>query len=101
MFGEPHDIPHEFPEYRDMIKTLHESDFHFQRMYNEYHELDREIHDIELNVEPVADYYAESLKKQRVLLKDEIYARLRAQSAITSVMVHNASAGAYATARAH
>lgn len=77
MFGEAHDIPHEFPEYRELIQKLYQSDAEFQRIYGEYHQVDREIHDIELNVEPVSDFYAEDLKKKRVLLKDKIYMVLR------------------------
>jgi len=80
MFGEPHDIPHEFPEYRDLIDTLQTHHVEFKRIYADYHALDQEIRDIEQNIEPVSDFYAETLKKKRVILKDEIYAFLRAQS---------------------
>lgn len=80
MFGEPHDIPHEFPEYQDMIQTLQNKDSEFQRMYMEYHALDSEIRDIEQNVEAVSDMYAETLKKKRVYLKDQIYAALQAHN---------------------
>jgi uncharacterized protein YdcH (DUF465 family) len=76
MFGEPHDIPHEFPEYQNLIQNLCNSHFDFQRMYLEYHALDGKIRDIEQNVNPASDVYAETLKKKRVLLKDRIYAEL-------------------------
>lgn len=79
MFGEHHDIPHEFPEYKDLIEKLYNSDEAFQKMYQEYHALDEEILQIEQNVEATSDVYAEDLKKQRVHLKDEIYQRLRAE----------------------
>ena len=46
-------------------------------MYVEYHALDQEIREIEQNVEPVSDTYAEDLKKKRVLLKDQLYAKLQ------------------------
>ncbi len=78
MFGEHHDIPHEFPEYRDLIESLCNSDTVFQKIYQEYHALDEEILQIEQNVEATSDTYAEDLKKKRVHLKDEIYQRLRA-----------------------
>jgi len=78
MFGEHHDIPHEFPEYKDLIEKLCNSDEGFQKMYQEYHALDEEILQIEQNVETTSDVYAEDLKKKRVHLKDEIYQRLRA-----------------------
>jgi uncharacterized protein YdcH (DUF465 family) len=81
MFGEVHDIPHEFPEYQDAIRTLYDNNSEFQRLYSEYHALDNEIREIEQNVEPVSDAYAEDLKKKRVFLKDKIYATLRHHSA--------------------
>jgi uncharacterized protein YdcH (DUF465 family) len=77
MFGERHDIPHEFPEYIDYIGELRSKDPVFDAIYKEYDALDREILKIEQNLEPVSDFYAEDLKKKRVLLKDEIYAVLR------------------------
>ncbi|OQY50735.1 MAG: hypothetical protein DRR08_02265 [Candidatus Parabeggiatoa sp. nov. 2] len=57
---------------------MHHNDSKFQRMYSEYHALDNKIRDIEQNVEPVSDRYAETLKKKRVFLKDRIYATLQA-----------------------
>lgn len=76
MFGEHHEIVKEFPEYKESIKTLCESDHNFQQMYKEYHDLDEEILKIEQNIEPVSDTYAEDLKKKRVHLKDRIYHQL-------------------------
>ena len=73
MFGESHDIPHEFPEYQELITRLREENQEFQQIYSEYHALDEEIRQIEQNVEAVSDMYAEGLKKKRVLLKDQIY----------------------------
>jgi len=81
MFGEIHDIPHEFPQYQDAIQRLTHSNQDFQRVYTEYHVLDNEIRDIEQNVEPVSDIYFEKLKKKRVILKDQIYATLQSLQA--------------------
>jgi hypothetical protein len=78
MFGEIHDIPHEFPEYKELIRSLTHNNQDFQRIFTEYHVLDNEIRDIEQNVEAVSDLYAENLKKKRVVLKDQIYATLQA-----------------------
>ncbi len=78
MFGEHHDIPHEFPEYKDLIEKLYNSDEGFKKIYKEYHAVDEEILQIEQNVETTSDVYAEDLKKKRVHLKDEIYTLLRA-----------------------
>jgi len=77
MFGEKHDIPHEFPEFQVDIEALKQQDPMFSEAYNEYHLLDEEIRQIEQNVETVSDVYAEELKKKRVVLKDQIYEALR------------------------
>lgn len=81
MFGEHHDIPHEFPEYKEVIPQLCEQDHDFQQLYQQYHDVDEEVLQIEQNLKPVSDTYAEDLKKQRVHLKDQIYARLREHTA--------------------
>ncbi len=81
MFGEHHDIPKEFPEYKDVIKKLCEDDSDFKLMYIEYHSLDDEILKIEQNIEAVSDSYTEDLKKKRAFLKDRIYKRLLEENA--------------------
>ncbi|MGF1547265.1 MAG: YdcH family protein [Thiotrichales bacterium] len=81
MFGERHDLPHEFPEYQGLIKDLLQSDLHFVSLYKEYDALDEEILKIEQNVEPVSDAYAEELKLKRVHLKDKLYQLLQSRAA--------------------
>ena len=72
----PHEIPDEFPEYKEKIHNLKMNDGHFSRLFEEYHELNREIHRIEAaGVNTSAEQY-ESLKLMRLRLKDEIYALL-------------------------
>jgi len=78
MHNEQHDLSHEFPEYRERIHTLKAENAHFRRLYDEYHELDRQVHRAGTDVEPVSDEHAEELKKQRLLLKDELYGILKA-----------------------
>jgi uncharacterized protein YdcH (DUF465 family) len=82
MFGERHDLPHEFPEHQELIKCLRQVNPVFEAMYKEYDTLDKEILEIEQNVEPASDFYAEDLKKKRVVLKDKLYEMLNNQSAI-------------------
>lgn len=82
MFGERHDLPHEFPEHAELIKALRDVNPVFDAMYKEYDALDQEILDIEQNIEPVSDVYAEELKKKRMILKDKLYKTLAKQSAI-------------------
>ena len=41
-------------------------------------ELNRQIHRIETDVEPASDEHQTELRKQRMALKDELYAMLKA-----------------------
>ncbi len=67
-----HELHEEFPEKAEAIKQLKGANTHFARIADTYHELNRAIHRMEANVEPVADSTLEGLKKQRLTLKDEI-----------------------------
>ncbi len=67
-----HELHEEFPEHVEAIKALRASNNHFHRITEEYHELNRAIHRMETNVEPVDDATLEDLKKKRLHLKDEI-----------------------------
>jgi hypothetical protein len=71
-----HDLAHEFPEYKDAIHALKTSNAHFSKLFDEYHVVNREVIRIEQNIEPVTDEYAENKKKQRLLLKDQLYVML-------------------------
>lgn len=70
---EKHDLHHEFPEHRERIQRLKENDRHFLKLFNEYNELDRRVRRMELDIEPVSDFFMEEQKKKRVLLKDQLY----------------------------
>jgi uncharacterized protein YdcH (DUF465 family) len=72
MFGEKHDLVHELPEYKDRIHELKMSNNHFAKLFENYHEVDHEIHRIEEGNETPSDEYTEELKKKRLLLKDEL-----------------------------
>lgn len=74
---EKHDLLHEFPEYKNEIHQLKMDNRHFAKLFEEYHEVDHEIHRIEQGVENTSDDYIESLKKKRLFLKDELYAMIR------------------------
>ncbi len=43
---ERHDLIHEFPEYQDKIHQLKVEDTHFRKIFDEYHELEHRIHNI-------------------------------------------------------
>lgn len=72
MLNEKHDLIHELPEHRETIHNLKISDAHFARLFDEYHEIDHEVHRIETNVETTSDDYLEEKKKQRLHLKDQL-----------------------------
>lgn len=76
---EPHDLLHEFPEHRERIHRLKESDSHFRRLFDAYHNMDREIHRIEAAGVNTSDEYVETCKKKRLQLKDELAVLLRKQ----------------------
>ena len=73
MFGEHHNLEHEFPEYLERIAQLKTNDPHFAELYQAYHAIDDEVYRIEEQIETPSDYYTEDLKKKRVKLKDELY----------------------------
>ncbi len=77
MFGESHDLAVEFPEYKERIHNLKMEDRHFARLYDEYNEVDGQLHRIEQEIEVHADEFVENLKLQRLHLKDELYAILQ------------------------
>lgn len=79
MLGEHHDLLHELPEYRDDIHRLKMENGHFSRLFDEYHDLTREIEDLEQKGVPVADERMETMKRKRMALKDELFEMLKAE----------------------
>ena len=77
MMIENHSLANELPEYKEQIHDLKMNNRHFHRLFDEYHEVDHEIHRIEQGVENTSDEYIEGLKKKRLHLKDELYAMLK------------------------
>ncbi|MCI4644634.1 MAG: YdcH family protein [Hyphomonadaceae bacterium] len=73
----PHELAEEFPEFADQIHALKTSNAHFARLADEYHGVNREIHRIETDLQPASDEAQTDLRKQRMVLKDELYAMLK------------------------
>lgn len=73
-----HDLHHEFPEHKDVIHALKTSNNHFSKLFDEYHAVNRHVRRIEENNEPITDSEFDSLKRERLRLKDELYAMIRA-----------------------
>ena len=78
MSVEHHDLIHEFPELKDRIHELKLGDIHFRRLFDEYHDLTRNIEKMEDEVTPVTTHTEEEAKVRRVHLKDELYRMLTA-----------------------
>jgi len=74
---EKHDLRHEFPEFEQKIHELKVSDNHFRKLFDDYHEINNEIHRIETGAEAVADETLNQLRLKRVHLKDELYEILK------------------------
>ena len=74
---EKHDLLHEFPNNKESIHHLKMNDHHFARLFEQYHEVDHEIHRIEVGVETPSDEYVEGVKKERLKLKDSLYAMIQ------------------------
>lgn len=74
----PHELAADFPDLAPKIQELKAADPQFARLAAEYHELNREIHRIETDITPASDTVQTELRRKRMALKDELYARLRA-----------------------
>lgn len=74
----PHQLAEEFPEHAEKIHALKTSDNHFARIFDEYDQVNRDIHHAETDTKPTDDFHMESMRKTRMRLKDEIYGMLTA-----------------------
>jgi uncharacterized protein YdcH (DUF465 family) len=77
----PHDLHAEFPEDGEVLRRLKLDNAHFGTLSDRYHEVNRQIHRSEAEVEPVSDEHAEELKNRRLHLLDEISALVTAAKA--------------------
>ncbi|MCX8641784.1 MULTISPECIES: YdcH family protein [unclassified Gilliamella] len=69
-----------FPEYRELISKLKSTDLHFQKLFDEHNELDQKIKNIESGIAVDTTEMLETLKKQKLKLKDELYEILKKAS---------------------
>ena len=77
----PHELAEDFPEHVDLMHELKMTDGEFRYLSEKYHEVNRAVHRAETLVEPTDQFHEEDLKKERMLLKDRIAAKLAAASA--------------------
>lgn len=66
-----------FPEYRDLITQLKTTDRHFMSLFERHNDLDQKIKNMEAHIEHATQQEIESLKKEKLVLKDELYGLLR------------------------
>jgi len=74
---EKHDLVSELPEYRHQIHELKQSNAHFAKLFDKYHDVDHEVHRIENGTETPSDDYTEERKKIRLNLKDQLFAMIQ------------------------
>ena len=70
-----------FHEFRDLISELKTSDRYFQGLFEKHNALDQKIRNMETHVEPGTHEEIETLKKEKLLLKDQCYVALKKASA--------------------
>jgi uncharacterized protein YdcH (DUF465 family) len=75
---EQHPLSIEFPEFKEQIHALKLSDLHFSKLFDAYSDADKAVNRAENGQENLGDAELETLKKERVQLKDELYALLKA-----------------------
>ena len=69
-----------FPEYRELITQMKTSDARFVRLFDKHNELDKQIKNMVSRVETGTPDEIEILKKEKLSLKDELYAMLKKAS---------------------
>jgi uncharacterized protein YdcH (DUF465 family) len=74
--GHHHDLAKEFPEHQDKIHYLKLSDAHFRKLCERYEAIDKQIARFESRIELGAERDEEILRKERLIIKDQIYKTL-------------------------
>jgi uncharacterized protein YdcH (DUF465 family) len=63
-------------EYRDEITALKQENAHFAKIFEKHNELDDKITNVEAGREHMDQLELETLKKEKLKLKDEAYAMI-------------------------
>lgn len=71
-----------FPEYRDQITQLKISDLNFVRLFEKHNSLDQKIRHMEAHIEPSTHEEIETLKKEKLVIKDALYNILKKASTV-------------------
>lgn len=70
-----------FPEYRELINELKTTDSDFLEIFKQHDDLDHRVRSMEHGTERGSHIEIENLKKEKLLLKDALYALLKKASA--------------------
>jgi len=73
----PNELIDMFPEQSAKIHELKAESGEFARLFDEYHEVTREIHRGETNIEPMDDFRMEELRKRRLQMLDRVTALIK------------------------
>ena len=60
-------------EYKDEIHSLKQDNAHFAKIFEKHNELDKQVEHAEMGDTPMSDVELDTLKKEKLLLKDEAY----------------------------
>ncbi|MEL6857957.1 MAG: DUF465 domain-containing protein [Pseudomonadota bacterium] len=73
----PHELGDDFPTEKQRISELKRTSPHFAKLADRYHQINRTIHRMEERIEPVTDTTELMLRRERLMLKDQLYAMLQ------------------------
>lgn len=69
-----------FPEFRELINQLRSTDRHFSHLFDKHNRLDEQIQRMEARSMQATDAEIETLKKEKLLMKDQLYSMLKKAS---------------------
>lgn len=70
-----------FPEFRDLITQLKTTDHHFMHLFDQHNALDQKVKNMEDGITSASHDEIEILKKEKLVLKDQLYVILKKASA--------------------
>lgn len=66
-----------FPEFRDKITQLKTTDHRFMRLFEQHNSLDQKIKNMEASITPASHDEIETMKKEKLAIKDKLYTILK------------------------
>ncbi len=71
-----HDLAAEFPAYKEEIHRLKLANSRFRAQFERYHEVSKLIYRAEQRIDALTEAAEEALRKERLVLKDDLYSML-------------------------